>query len=78
MTAIVTGIYKQGTVELLEQPNGLREGRVRVVLTEERTASGRPCYLTFGKYRDGPQATLEDFQHAEWHGEAEFEESNGP
>ncbi len=77
MTAIVAGIYKQGKVELLETPPGLREGRVRVVLIEEETPSNSPRYLTFGKYQSGPMSSLDDFKDAEWRGEAEFEDRHG-
>lgn len=35
MTVIVSGIYKAGKLELLETPQSLREGRVRVELTQE-------------------------------------------
>lgn len=77
MAAIVAGIYKQGKVELLETPIGLREGRVRVVLIEEDKPKPPPRYLTLGKYRTGTLSTLEDFRDAEWHGEEEFDEPNG-
>ena len=35
MTATVTGIYKGGRLELLEEPTGLRDGRVRVTIEED-------------------------------------------
>jgi hypothetical protein len=33
MTATVAGFYKEGKLGMLETPKGLREGRVRVILT---------------------------------------------
>jgi hypothetical protein len=74
VTAIVAGVYKQGKLELLETPKGLREGRVRVVLIEdEEPVPARRC-LVRGKYKGGLDTTLEDFKDAEWHGEAEFDD----
>ena len=35
MTATVAGLYKDGTLELLEEPKGLRDGRVRVTIEQE-------------------------------------------
>jgi hypothetical protein len=77
MTAIVAGIYRQGKLELLETPTGLREGRVRVVLTEEPEQKPEPRYLVRGKYKGERMSTLEDFKEAEWHGEEEFEDLYG-
>ena len=77
MTAIVAGIYRQGKLELLEKPTGLREGRVRVVLTEESEQKPEPRYLVRGKYQGGRMSTLEDFKEAEWHGEEEFDDLYG-
>ena len=70
MTSVVPGIYKQGKLELLEEPVGLREGRVRVVLIDEEPPTPVAHYLTFGKYRAGRLSTLEDFQSAQWSVEA--------
>ena len=69
MTTIVEGVYKQGTIELLERPQGLQEGRVRVIVIGEEQSKPPPCYLTFGKYRTERLSTLEDFKDAQWHGE---------
>ncbi|HET6387664.1 MAG TPA: hypothetical protein VFJ58_30110 [Armatimonadota bacterium] len=35
MTATVVGVFKGGKLELLEEPQGLRDGRVRVTIEEE-------------------------------------------
>jgi hypothetical protein len=79
MTAIVSGIYRGGKLELLETPTGLREGRVRVVLIEEEERTSPPQYLTYGMFKDcpGPMSTEESFKEAEWHGEEEFWPPNG-
>ncbi len=74
MVAVVEGIYKEGKLELLEQPEGLPEGRVRVVLYPEDSSGPEPRYLQPGKYKSGKMSTLEDFKEAEWHGEPEFNE----
>lgn len=77
MTTIVAGIYKAGKLELLETPQGLREGRVRVELTQEEEPKPQPRYLQRGKYRGGPDLVLEGLKEAEWHGEEEFDDLYG-
>lgn len=79
MTASVTGIYKEGKIELLEAPPGLREGLVRVLVLEEPERKPEPRYLQRGKYGADPakMSTLEDFKDAQWSGEQEFEDSDG-
>ena len=79
MTALVTGIYKEGKIELLETPAALREGRVRVLVIEEPDRKPEPRYLQRGKYGSdsGRMSTLEDFKEAEWRGEEEFDDLYG-
>jgi len=79
MTTLVTGIYKEGRIELLEPPPGLREGPVRVLVVEEPEEKPEPRYLQRGKYGADPgrMSTLEDFEAAEWSGEKEFEDADG-
>ena len=74
MTAVLTGIYKEGKIELSEIPKGLRSGRVRVVVTEEEDVWPERQYLEFGKYKGEIETALQDFEGAEWHGETEFDE----
>lgn len=66
MTIILSGIYKQGKIEILQPPDSLREGPVRVVVIEEGKAEPTPRYLTYGKYRSGRMSSLEDFAEADW------------
>jgi hypothetical protein len=77
VTAMVVGVYKQGKVELLETPSGLREGRVRVILIEDEERVLAPRYLVRGKYKGRHDTTLEDFKDAEWHREEEFDDLYG-
>jgi hypothetical protein len=74
---MVPGVYKQGKLELLETPVGLRDGKVRVLLIEEPEPGPEPQHLVYGKYSGGRDITLEDFRDAEWHGEAEFDDLYG-
>ena len=73
MVVTVEGVYTDGNLELLDKPNGIRNGRVSVTLTEEE-AKPEPKYLQRGKYAGGPDCTLEDFKIAEWHGEPKFDD----
>jgi hypothetical protein len=70
----VAGIYRNGKIELLEMPEGVREGRVRVTLVEEAKRERSPQYLIPGKYKMGRFSTLEDFREAEGRGEPLFDE----
>ena len=69
MAKTVTGVYKDGRIELLETPTGVREGRVLVTLVEMDNGGAAPRYLVPGKYDTGRMSTEEDFKIAEWHGE---------
>jgi hypothetical protein len=73
MARTVTGIYKDGRIELLETPTGVREGRVLVTVVEMEKNSTAPRYLVPGKYQTGRMSTEEDFKIAEWYGEDEFD-----
>ncbi len=73
MTATISGIYKDGKIELLETPSGLREGRVQVTLSEIKDAPAASRFLQYGKYAHGRMSTEEDFLGAEWRGEANNE-----
>ena len=73
MARTVAGIYKDGRIELLESPTGIREGRVLVTLVEMDKSSAAPHYLVPGKYHTGRMSTEEDFKIAEWHGDEEFD-----
>ena len=70
MTAVVPGLLQHGRVELLETPQGLRDGRVRVVLIQEETKPA-PRLLAFGKYRTGSMSCPESFKDAEWQGQTD-------
>lgn len=72
MTITVEGIYSKGRIQLLEEPSGIREGRVSVTLSDAESWQSEPRYLTPGKYNTGRMSSLEDFKDAEWHGEHEF------
>jgi hypothetical protein len=74
MTATVPGIYKEGKIELLATPAGVREGPVLVTLAEVTKAQPEPCILPFGQYRGGRESSEEDFKIAEWRGEPEPDE----
>jgi hypothetical protein len=72
MTTILEGILKLGTIELLQVPPDLPEGRVQVIVIAQEPSRPVPCFLTYGKYPTGKETTLEDFQGAEWLGERKF------
>ena len=73
MAITVAGIYKDGRIELLETPTGVREGRVLVTLVQFNKNNTAPRYLMPGKYQTGRMSTEEDFKIAEWHGEDDLD-----
>jgi hypothetical protein len=73
MSITVTGIYRNGVIQLLDVPEELREGLVTVTLSQtEEQAASRPG-LWYGKYSEGRMSTEEDFKIAEWPGDREVE-----
>ncbi len=76
MTVILDGFYKQGHIDLVQAPQDMPAGRMRVIVISEASPKPPPCYLTYGKY-PGDKSTLEDFKDAEWHGEEEFDNQHG-
>ena len=77
MTAIVSGIYATGKIELLEIPVGIRDGNVRVIVIDEDEFKQPSTQMQFGKYSSGRHSTEEDFTVAEWHGEKEWGNGDG-
>ena len=73
MATRVTGVYKDGRIDLLETPCGLREGKVLVTIVRIDNSGVAPRHLVPGKYQTGQMSTEEDFKIAEWHGEDEFD-----
>jgi hypothetical protein len=66
MTAIVSAMYKQGKLELLETPIGVREGKVQVIVIGPSESEAASIPLEYGKYREGTPSTEADFTLAEF------------
>ena len=77
MTAIISGVYSDGKIELLETPVGIRDGKVRVILIEDTQANPASAQMQYGKYRSGQLSTEADFAVAEWHGEQGWDNGHG-
>lgn len=60
-TTIVTGVYKEGKIELTERPIGIREGRVRVIVTEEAETNPAPAAHTSDVDNDATIALLDSW-----------------
>jgi len=71
MSTAVAGIYKEGRIELLAAPAGIREGPVLVTIEQLTKAKPKACLLPYGRYQEGRESTEEDFKIAEWRGEPE-------
>lgn len=74
MLTTVEGIYKNGRVELLENPSDVQEARLLVTFLEPAHTKAPTQMLQYGKYAGSRMTTEEDFKIAEWHGEPEFDE----
>ncbi len=72
MTAIVPGIYRNGKIELLEAPSGIREGNVTVAVTEQSLHPVVHEMLQRGKYKGGRMSTEADFEIARFQGDKKF------
>ncbi len=69
MWTTVEGVYRQGTIELVERPPGVEESRVLVTFLEGPRAPGTKRPMAFGQFSGARSSTEEDFVAAEWHGE---------
>jgi hypothetical protein len=78
MNTIVEGIHRHGIIELLEPPQGLPEGRVRVILiSQEGQTTPPPRLLTFGCLGSGDTSTLEDFKYPDADWQKEWDDAVG-
>lgn len=78
MLTTVEGIYKEGKVDLSEQPEGITEARVIVVfldangnIPEKAITQTIPSYIKRGQFPTLREVSEEDFKMAEWHGDAD-------
>ena len=65
------GTFKDGKVELSEQPQDLREAKVLVTFLAAAQAKPRRQLMRLGQFSGAPErmSTEEDFRIAEWRGE---------
>ena len=77
MTAIVSGIFSRGKLELLQTPVGIRDGKVRVIVMEESQDADEAGHIHFGKYGSGTLSTEDDFASAEWGGLTKWDNHDG-
>jgi len=77
MTAVVEGIYERGNIQLLDPPQGMPEGPIRLIMISQKQAKPPSRYMTFGKYGGGVETTLADFKVAEWQGDNILDEPKG-
>ena len=78
MLTTVEGIYKNGRVELLENPSDVQEVPVLVTFLESKPikapVKAPEQMLQYGKYAGSIRSTEGDFKIAEWNGEPEFDD----
>lgn len=66
MTAVVSGIFSQGKLELLQTPVGIRDGKVCVIVIEEDETKAPSSQIQFGMFSGGGRmSTEEDFRVGE-------------
>lgn len=74
MLTTVEGVYKNGRVELLEQPEGIEEARLLVTFLASKPEDAPEPMLRYGQFAGSRVTDDEDFKIAEWHGEPEFDD----
>ena len=77
MTSIVSAIYREGKLELLEVPVGIHDGKVRLIVIEDNETPKGSTPLQFGKYRTGTMSTEDDFVVAEWRDDKIWNHADG-
>ncbi len=71
MLQAIEGIYKNGTIELLETPQGVAESRVIVTFLGDELAAPNPQMMVFGIFISSNLSTDDDFQSATFQGGSE-------
>lgn len=71
MLQAIEGIYKNGAIELAEVPQGISESRVIVTFLSGQPTPPARALMHFGMFSGANQSTEEDFQVAEFRGDAE-------
>ena len=71
MLQAIEGIYKNGSIELTEAPQGISESRVIVTFLEAQPPLSSQQMIGFGMFAGNVQSTEYDFQIAEFHGGGE-------
>lgn len=74
MLTTIEGVYKDGKIELSEDPKTVEEGRVLVTFLIGGTTNGSAKaetgqMITFGMFPELSALTDEDFKAAEFHGD---------
>jgi len=67
----IEGIYKNGSIELAEVPQGIAESRVIATYLEAQPTLLAGQMIGFGMFAGTVQSTEDDFQTAQFHGDAE-------
>lgn len=72
MLQAVEGIYRNGTIELLEAPHNIHESRVLITFLAPSTPQ-KTNLMTFGMFSGPEQSTHDDFIIAQFNGDSEDE-----
>lgn len=75
MFLTIEGVYRDGKVELAENPRGVENAKVIVTFVPNPTSS-QPQVMTFGMFAGGREATEQDFRVAEWHGSSKEQDDD--
>jgi hypothetical protein len=65
------GVYKNGSIELAEKPDGVEYARVLVTFVTSETPSIDSQLMTYGQFAGDAMSSDEDFRLAEWRGDLE-------
>lgn len=71
MLKSVKGVYKNGKIELFEQPFDIAESTVIVTFLELKPDIQSSQMMSFGMFAGGIQSAESDFSAAEWNGDSD-------
>lgn len=76
MAETVTGVYERGVIRLLEDPQTIDEGVVRVTIEGPEVERPAGEMMRFGQFAGPGMSTEDDFKLAGWPGDRDIDLDN--
>lgn len=75
MLLTIEGIYKDGKIEVVEKPAGVKQAKVIITFLSPDTTA-KHHRMVYGQFAGKRVSTDKDFLMAEWRGDADEQNSN--